>query len=390
MTSKKAVAAERCCETNYFNAENGYTRGQTTTIDGATTDDDGGEQLGQCEGFDLGSSSFSMVAQNNGSDAVCIDQAQFYGNDEKSLKSSIMDIPFRTCNIPSLWAESQKAHLEEHGDCTWRNYGHSESEIKCPLYSQIDLQSIDLGICDGYEAFEPFTLKIRDSNGTHCTTGSITSYSDVSNRKLKGWQLGTCRNKRMTNDLTINVKLQGTEEVCLNYFKFNDIDPKKSSLCHYSKVYADSSQVRICPEDRKYDKYPVQCIGRSGRFIQKVSLKVSDKKNSGTSEKIKFAMRNSKNQKCETPPLNPAPRGNYVEYTALGEDCARTEIADYVHIWVSTVGTNDDLYLTHFYIDVADSQGVTRSIPCMLDQKEEFFITIQGRRNKFGIPLKCM
>ena len=93
---------------------------------------------------------------------------------------------------------------------------------------------------------------------------------------------------------------------------------------------------------------------------------------------------------CETPPLRPAAEGNYVEYTALGNDCARTEIADYVHIWVSTVGTNDDLYLTHFYLDVADSDGVTRSIPCMLDQKEEFFITIQGRRNRYGIPLKCM
>jgi len=190
----------------------------------------------------------------------------------------------------------------------------------------------------------------------------------------------------------MGIILKGSDRVCVNYFKFNDKDEEKSSTCHYSNVYADSHEVSICPRSsaRSYDEYPIQCAGSTGRKIQRIALKASDKENGGTADEIQITIRNSKGQICETDPLKPIPKGNYMEYSRLGEDCDKQEMADYVHIWVSTVEKNDDLYLTHFYLDVADENGATSSIPCTLDQQEEFHVTVHGRRDRFGIPLKCI
>ena len=45
---------------------------------------------------------------------------------------------------------------------------------------------------------------------------------------------------------------------------------------------------------------------------------------------------------------------------------------------------------TYLYLDVADENGVSRQMACLLDQNEEFFVNVHGNREQFGVPLKCM
>ena len=119
-------------------------------------------------------------------------------------------------------------------------------------------------------------------------------------------------------------------------------------------------------------------------------MKVSDKENAGTSDEIKFIIRNSDGTECVTKNLKGAYADNYQEYTNLGNECKKLEISDYVNVWVATVHHNDNLFLTHLYLDVADEMGKTKQMACMLDQNEEFFVIVHGNQERFGVPLKCM
>ena len=118
-------------------------------------------------------------------------------------------------------------------------------------------------------------------------------------------------------------------------------------------------------------------------------MKVSDKENSGSSDDIKFIIRNSDGNECETINLTAAPTDNYKEYTNFGDECKKLLITDYVQLWVATINHNDNLFLTHLYLDVADGNGVTKQMACLFDQNQEFVI-VHGNRERFGIPLKCM
>jgi len=106
----------QCCVTNrfgYYNMNKTMTQLSTSSyspyfernkwkmIDGNTKYDDGGDKLGQCEGFEIKGPKIFMSVENQHSDAVCIDQLEFYGTPKLAIEGT----PFATCRLPAhTWA----------------------------------------------------------------------------------------------------------------------------------------------------------------------------------------------------------------------------------------------------------------------------------------------
>ena len=230
---KQAVSDRRCCKTNFFSGS--YTRGEDTIIDGNTIKSDGGEKLGQCEGFEMSNSSYNILVHNEDSDAVCFNNIQFHAMDDQGLKSATYPIAFKTCNMHNLWTESSMNKIEDDYDCSaYSDYNDAKSTYKCHLNSKINFSSLKLGICDrSYAAsYDPFEISICDQNLENCCTtdelnhdqlfNSYGTYHDGSYIKsIDSLKLGTCKDKLLSDTVAIKVNLKGTDGLCLDYFQLS-------------------------------------------------------------------------------------------------------------------------------------------------------------------------
>ena len=195
--------------------------------------------------------------------------------------------------------------------------------------------------------------------------------------------------------ITIFVNVQGSDGMCVDYFQLGEnfqgyLIHRTSTTCQHAEIYAESNKVKICPRDISYEKAPIHCKGLAAIRLQRIVMKVMDKENAGSSYDVKFIIRSSDGNMCETTNLRAGGNGFYQEYDNFGQACKKLEISDYVHLWVATVHHNDNLFLTHLYLDVADENGVSRQMACLLDQNEEFFVIVPGGQEQFGVPLKFM
>ena len=408
---EKAVAEKRCCATNYFspNGDESYDRGETATIDGNSFKDDGGEKLGQCEGFEITKSEFSMVVNNEATNGVCFNNIQLYGNNDKALTSSLYPIPFRTCGMPNVWADSSTSMIQDDHLCSsYHDHDDARSQFRCHMNSKINFSSLKIGLCNrNYAAsYDPFTVTICDENIENCCTtdnlntdeifstyGSISEGSYI--KEIHTLRLGTCKDKLLSDTVSISINMQGSDKICVNYFELGEkfegnLNPQTSTTCQHSEVWADTNQVKICPRYINPENAPVHCRGTDGNTLQKIGMKVSDRLNAGSSDDIKLTIRNSDGNECETNNFKAAASGHYIEYSNVGDECKKLQISDFVNVWVATINHNDNLFLTHLYLDVADENGTTKQMACLLDQSEEFFVIVHGDRKRFGVPLKCM
>jgi len=392
----------KCCTTNYFNGP--FVTNNKAYIDGNTNVDDGGHKLGACEGFEALHDSLSMLVENTESDAVCFKSMEFYGknDDAQSINSSTLGLPFKTCSLPTVWADSSQVRLDKQGDCTWRHYNNDSSKVICNMKNKINLSLLTLGLCTDYGSAtsSSFTLTICDNQENCCETSTLNGDGQLFNsygnykKQIRGNDLGECLNKPMDNDMTIKVRMPGSDGICLNYFKFGDEAEEDfdnyHTECEYSAVHADSDQVMICPRWIQYDDAPIQCPGSEGP-IKRIGLKVSSEEDAGSEGEIKIFIRSSNGDECVTNSL-PAPNNprEYKEYNQIGHECKNLKVSDYVEVWVATVNQTDDLFLTHFYLDAADQDGNTKRMGCRFNQDEEFFAVAHGGRKSFGVPLKCM
>jgi hypothetical protein len=394
----------QCCTTNYFNGP--FVTNEEFDIDGNTNSDDGGHKLGACEGFELLHDSLSMLVENTKSDAVCFESMEFYGNNDvaQSINSSSLGLPFKTCSLPTVWVDNSQVRLDKHGDCTWRHYNNEESKVKCNMKHKINLSLLTLGLCTDYNSAtsSAFTVTICDNQENCCETSTLNGDGTLFNtygnykKKIRGNDLGECLNKTMDDDVTIKLRMPGSDGICVNYFKFGDEAEedfdnylKTSTTCEYSAVHADSNEVKICPRWINYADIPIQCPGSEGP-IKRIAVKVSNEEDAGSEGEIQFFIRSSNGDECVTGNLT-APKNprEYKVYNNIGHECKNLKVSDYVNIWVATVNQTDALYLTHLYLDAADKDGNTKRMECRLNQDEEFFVVAHGGRSHFGVPLIC-
>merc|ERR1712038_807628 len=334
---EKAKTAGRCCETNYFSGT--YTSGHITGIDGNTHKDDGGEKLGQCEGFEMTKGSFEMLVENEDSDAVCFDNIELYGNNEKGLTSSTYPIPFRTCSMPNVWAESSQTKIDDdyHECSNHYDFADLRSSLKCHLNSKINLSHLKIGLCNRYYAAssDPFRITICDDEQENCCTTDdlntdelFNSYGNIEEgsyiKDINTLKLGSCKDKLLSESVNIFINVQGSDGMCVDYFQLGEkfegsLNSRTSTTCQHAEVYAESNKVKICPRDISYEKAPIHCQGSEGNTLKRIAMKVSDKDNAGTTDEIKLIIRNSDGTECETKNLPGADTDNYQEYTNLGK-----------------------------------------------------------------------
>ena len=130
---------------------------------------DGGHKLGGCEAFELGSGPFDMQIQNQGSDAACLNQIAIYGNTDKSLGSSLIDIPFRTCQFLPTWFESNQAYLEQ-------DHALTNNRITCAGNIGTTIKKVSLKVEGTKEnAGSTDDIKLFISNGTdECESNTLS------------------------------------------------------------------------------------------------------------------------------------------------------------------------------------------------------------------------
>lgn len=93
-----------CCTTNQFGYYNmdkdGFYRNMWQEVDGNTNEDDGGDELGQCEGYPFADSPMLYFSvQNEHSDMWCVDQMRLFGN---------FDTPKVHCTFGSIWSDANQ------------------------------------------------------------------------------------------------------------------------------------------------------------------------------------------------------------------------------------------------------------------------------------------
>ena len=189
--STKQTVLDRCCRTNKFGYYNdvAFSNGENTKIDGNTDDDDGGDMLGPCEGFEIKGPSvysygiyeidmirktlkleicnhFHFSVNNHDSDGWCVDSLWFYTDPKYSLPNG----QFGQCSFYSTSTDSSQV-LRQHNK-GWNSVYHGQSRIDCYIGKQRGLQKLSFKVCnDGSDpgSISTFYATIQNGNKENCT-----------------------------------------------------------------------------------------------------------------------------------------------------------------------------------------------------------------------------
>ena len=389
---ESAKVSGECCETNGFGAQSGISRNSWASID--TIEHDGGEALGNCEGFELTGKAAHIAIQNNDADKGCFGELKFYG--APGGNGSSIRMPFVSCAFKPVWFDSLQTR-RHFGDWTWRNEQDDRSAIYC-AGDEERLSSLEVGVCDWRDAgsYDTFTATICGKNSTEeaysdcCTTGKI----ERGKKKLfKGKALGSCRRQMLKPFLSVKFYHPRRDGMCIDYIKFN-----RNPICETCH-WTDSGEATKCTSDWKNPiERRLQCdIGPEGLTIKKLWIKVCNNEIGGMTDELVVYMENDRRETCKTLGLAGFKKDNLEEFSPaqLGPNCSKFQVTETTHIWLYTEPGNDDLCLTDLNLDVSSAQtGVTRSVRCRFDHNKKFEVTIQGGDHygtptQKAIPLKC-
>ena len=393
-----AKEAGKCCETNTFagetNNQMSTQRNRWARID--TIEQDGGEALGNCEGFEVTGKAAYIAINNNGTDKGCFDELKLYGNPGEN--GSSIPMPFVSCAFKPVEFDSHvtRRHFGDYHTNTWRSEQDDRSAIYC-AGDEEQLSSLEVGTCDRAHggSSDTFTATICGKNSTEeaysdcCTTGEIGNIARGKNKLFTRETLGGCRGQTMKQFLSVKFYHPGGNAMCIDYIKFNN-----NPICE-TCIWTESIEAKKCSSDWKNPtERPLQCDIGEGNTIKKLWVKVCNNVRGGTSDKLVVHMENDSGEKCKTDDLEGPKTNNVKEYTlgALGSSCSKFQVTDVTRIWLYTEPGLDDLCLTDLYLDVSSSRtGVTRSVRCRFDQNSKFEVTIQGgsHSTRKAIPLKC-
>ena len=164
---KKIIQESECCKTNKFEISYGTNNlpSNMAKIDGHTAHDDGGEQLGQCEGFDMDDSKFTIGGMQNViyyfavyliweiqhfyflsvEDSTgwqcCINHFRLYGGSSKSVDE---EIAFGSCSFPDVHFDGDTVYRNE----TWVDWKKSPFECNLGEKNSTKIQTIHAKVCN--------------------------------------------------------------------------------------------------------------------------------------------------------------------------------------------------------------------------------------------------
>jgi len=395
---QRAKEEGECCETNAFAGKTGniegIVRNRWATID--TIEHDGGEALGNCEGFELTGKAAYIAIKNQGTDEGCFDELKFYG--APGTNGSHIPMPFVTCDFEPVEFESHltRRYFGDYNTNGWRDETDDRSAIYCA--GDIDqLASISIGVCDRASAgsVDKFSATICDKDSAEetysgcCTTGEIGNIQRNRSRTFTEKKMGSCRGKKLKRFLKVKFSHPDSDGMCIDYIKFNN-----NPICE-TCLWTDTGEATNCISDWKTPtSRPLQCDIGEGKTIKKLWVKVCDNEKGGTSDKIIVHMENDSGDKCQTLGLEGPQRNHVKEYSPrlLGPTCSKLQVTETTRIWLYTEPGLDDLCLTDLYLEVSSGQtGSTRSVRCRFDPNKNFEVITQGgsHSTRKAIPLKC-
>jgi len=229
-----------CCTTNRMAAN--LVRNKWSLIDGDnfSKGDDGGEKLGECEGFDFSKMTDVWIGVDNPStNAGCIDQMRFYGTG-----NSTWGIPFGSCNFHRVWSDSHLIQI--YHDPYGKNYtewaGWREEPVKCSLNKKRTVKTISVQVCDKNKGTDPGSKRkiqavIKNGNGQSCTTSPMGPFYPGNFVDFKS--LGSeCSKMEIGQEVEMNiVNVDDDDGLCLSkiFFDASDENGSKQYQCRFDE-----------------------------------------------------------------------------------------------------------------------------------------------------------
>ena len=388
----KSERADSCCKTNYFglkDSSSGWTNVDTLL-------NDGGEMLGQCEGFEMSGTESYIAIENESSDEVCFNELQFFG--DPTGNSSLKDIPFASCSLEPRELFKNKSRLSI-GDDISRDWEDERSAIRCgPRYiPEVPLVSLEVGICNKYSghSYDSLGLTIcskasRDHSFSDCcTTKPFHDIDRGESKILREDELGTCQEKKLRPFVSVKLRSFGSDATCVGFLKFNQ------GPAYYTTTWAESGRVWTYHRSQPVDIFakPHTCKMTKGSTVKSLTVKVCDARRSGSIDKLVIHMMNGNGKDCKTNGLEGPRTNEYKEYSAgrLGPTCAGLEITDFTSMWLYTQPGRDALCLTDVFLEVSNSRGITRSVRCRFDPEKPLgqYDFQGGDHKRPNIPMIC-
>ena len=175
-----------CCTTNLFGKD--FSRNEwSQRFDGSTARDDGGEILGQCEGFPIDATAVNLRLFNEHSNAVCVSEYEFFGGSKTGV-TSVSHFPFISCQgrqvreessftaseansgkVCEHWSDLGKGYCE--GWVDWHDWLRVNSY--CSYVNQTStIKRIALMVCDEEDTGSTADIQavIQNMDGERCTT----------------------------------------------------------------------------------------------------------------------------------------------------------------------------------------------------------------------------
>lgn len=194
-------------------------------IDGKTHDDDGGDMLGPCEGFEINGPKVYTYVNNHHSDAWCVNHLWFYAEPKYSLQ----DGQFGQCSFYRTWAESNEVERMSGSQSVY----HGDSKIDCDIGKQRGLQKLSFKVCnDGSDpgSISSFYATIQNGNNENCTMPLRPNNATyLQNEYIEVDEItGECSNLKISGEVSIWIHNSPTaiqtNDLCISHFFLDVFD----------------------------------------------------------------------------------------------------------------------------------------------------------------------
>jgi len=161
----------KSCTTNNLNYNNNWEIDSTYSIDGEMfLEDDGGERLGECEGFEVHNNHLWFKFDSNSWDGWCLDTISFFGKKKQDAKLTA----FMKCDYKSHWMDSRAMSLD----------GKNIHALECKDQTHSPIHEMKFKVCDStkstgnwYDSFIPTFA------GTDSTIRAVVTSGDDGKKK---------------------------------------------------------------------------------------------------------------------------------------------------------------------------------------------------------------
>jgi len=201
----------KTCTTNNLNYNEYWTADTTYSIDGEMyLEDDGGERLGECEGFEIHNNRLWFNIDSNSMNGWCLDTISFFGKKKQDAKLT----PFMKCDYKALWSDSRAMTLD----------GKTKQFVECEDQTHSPIDKMMFKVCDSTKSTDKwYNSFIPTFAGTDSTIRAVVTSDEGKNK---------C-------EVTLNSARDDFEAGDFNTFKM------RNNVCSTMEIVNDNAEMKI-------------------------------------------------------------------------------------------------------------------------------------------------